>query len=497
MKDNEILRYYQEEKDLLNLAGGRNRTEDSNEYCEESDPQSVKRHIPDEYRRNDIPSYPDLCEVEVMRHFTRLSQKNYCVDLGLYPLGSCTMKYNPKINDRIASIPNLAQLHPYYPQEMSQGNLEILYQAQKLLCSITGLDAVSLAPSAGAQGEFTGMQMIMAYHRENKSDKDLVIIPDSAHGTNPASSALCGYKIVQVESNEQGILSPQAVEKVVSDKVAGLMVTCPNTLGVFEKNIKEISKIIHDRGGLVYCDGANLNAVIGLVDFKEMGVDVMHMNLHKTFSTPHGGGGPGSGPVAVSETLKDYLPVPLVVKEKDAFVLSYGVPNTIGRLKPFYGNFGIIVRALAYILSLGEKGIKKVREDAVLNANYVKHSLKEDYHLPYDTDCLHEVVFSDRNFKENGISAFDIAKRLMDYGFHAPTVYFPLIVKGALMIEPTETESKREIDRFIKAMKDISREIKENPDVLHSAPNNLGIKRLDEVHAAKNPILTWPLKKEG
>jgi glycine dehydrogenase subunit 2 len=356
---------------------------------------------------------------------------------------------------------------------------------------ITGMDAVTLAPSAGAQGEFVGMQMIMAYHRKKGSKRNVVIIPDSAHGTNPASSALCGYEVSQVKSDENGILSPGEVKKLLSENTAGLMVTIPNTLGIFERNISEISRMVHDAGGLVYCDGANLNAVVGLVDFKAMGVDAMHLNLHKTFSTPHGGGGPGSGPVAVSGPLKNFLPVPVVVKDKKGLRLSHDVADSIGRIKPFYGNFGVILRALAYILSLGEDGLKDVRENAVLNANYIRASLKDVYHLPYETDSFHEVVFSDKNFKERGIATLDIAKRLMDFGFHPPTVYFPLIVKGALMIEPTETESKEELDKFVEAMRTIAREIDENPDILHSAPNNLGIKRLDEVYAAKNPRLTW------
>lgn len=489
--EKEILRYYQHEKNLLEVSRKGKRSDDVSEYFEDVDPEAIKSYVPDDYRRESFKDYPDLSEVEVVRHFTRLSEKNYCVDLGLYPLGSCTMKYNPKINDKISSYQDFAHTHPYQPQELSQGNLEVLYLAQNLLCEITGMDAVTVVPSAGAQGEFVGMQMIMAYHRKNETNRDLVIIPDSAHGTNPASSALCGYNVVQVRSDENGMISPAALKEVMNERIAGLMVTCPNTLGIFEKDIAQLCKIVHEAGGLVYCDGANLNAVVGLVDFKEMGVDVMHMNLHKTFSTPHGGGGPGAGPVAVNDTLKDFLPVPVVSKEKDRYVLNYGISDTIGRIKPFHGNFGVIIRALAYILSLGEDGLKAVRENAVLNANYIKAKLKDSYHLPYSSDSLHEVVFSDRDLKEYKVSTLDIAKRLMDYGFHAPTVYFPLIVKGALMIEPTETESREELDRFIDVMKSIAIEAKENPDKLHNAPNNLGIRRLDEVHAAKNPKLTW------
>ncbi len=497
MKKNEVLRYYQEEKDLFEISRNKERTKDVGEFTCEINFDDVKRSIPNDYRRDEMGDYPELSEVEVVRHFTRISQKNYCVDTGLYPLGSCTMKYNPKINDRIASAADFASTHPYSPLDTIQGNMEALYITQKLLCTITGMDAVTLSPSAGAQGEFVGMQMIMAYHRKNESGKDIVIIPDSAHGTNPASSALCNYRVVTVKSDERGMLSPSKLKEVMSDKVAGLMVTCPNTLGIFEENISEISDIIHEAGGLVYCDGANLNAVLGLVDFREMGVDVMHMNLHKTFSTPHGGGGPGSGPVAIRDILSDFLPVPLIEKEKDGFIFKYDIPDSIGRLRPFYGNFGVIIRALTYILSLGEEGLKAVREGAVLNSNYIKAHLKGIYHLPYESKSLHEVVLSDKNFKDDRVSTLDIAKRLMDFGFHAPTVYFPLIVKGALMIEPTETESKAEIDRFIEAMKTIAKEIKENPDILHSAPNNLGIKRLDEVHAAKNPKLTWSDSKKS
>ena len=490
-KNKEVQRYYQEEKDLLELSHRKTREEDSSEFIDDVEYDSVKRHIPEDYRRKNIDNYPELSEVELVRHFTRLSNKNFCVDSGLYPLGSCTMKYNPKINDKVASMSDFANLHPYHNQELSQGALEVLYLTQQYLCRITGMDAITLQPSAGAQGEFVGMQMIMAYHRKNGSKRNLVIIPDSAHGTNPASSALCGFEVIELKSNERGMLAPEEVKKLMNDNIAGLMVTIPNTLGIFEENITEIARIVHDAGGLVYCDGANLNAIVGLVDFKSMGVDVMHINLHKTFATPHGGGGPGSGPVAVREILKEFLPAPVVAKDKKGYRLNYEIPNSIGRVKPFYGNFGIIIRALAYVLSLGEEGIKMVRENAVLNANYIKASLKDVYHLPYDAPSLHEAVFSDKNFKEQHISTLDIAKRLMDYGFHPPTIYFPLIVKGALMIEPTESESKNEIDKFIEAMRIIATEIQENPDILHSAPNNLGIKRLDEVHAAKNPVLTW------
>lgn len=488
----EILRYYQAEKDLLEMSRGER--DDRSEFFKEADPD-VKKNIPEDYRRNTLGDMPDLSETEVVRHFTRLSSRNFCVDTGLYPLGSCTMKYNPKINDMISSLNGFTSLHPYCPERLSQGALEVLYLTEQYLCRITGMDAATVMPSAGAQGEFVGMQMIMAYQKKAGSQKDLILIPDSAHGTNPASSALCGYRVEEVKSNERGILSVEEIKTHMNDKVAGIMVTNPNTLGIFEENIVDIARLIHDAGGLVYCDGANLNALVGLVDFKAMGVDAMHINLHKTFSTPHGGGGPGSGPVVVSERLKDFLPVPVIVKEKKGFALSYDVLSSIGRVKPFFGNFGIIVRALAYILSLGEEGLKRVREDAVLNANYIKAGLKDVYHLPYGTPSLHEVVFSEKFLKDKGIATLDVAKRLMDFGFHPPTVYFPLIVKGAIMIEPTETESKEDLDRFIEAMRTIAKEAQEDPEILHSAPNNLGIKRLDEVYAAKNPKLTWSKNK--
>jgi glycine dehydrogenase subunit 2 len=445
--------------------------------------------------REDIPGFPEVSEIEVVRHFTRLSQYNYCIDLGMYPLGSCTMKYNPKINEKIASLPGLAAVHPGAPPDLIQGNLAILSLLEELLAEITGMDDVSLQPSAGAQGELVGMMLIRAALEERGDPRRLVLIPDSAHGTNPSSAHICGYRVQEVKSNAAGMVDLEDLDRMMTEEVAAVMITNPNTLGVFEEDICRITKVVHDRGGMVYMDGANMNALVGICRPGDMGVDVIHLNLHKTFSTPHGGGGPGSGPVAVKRILEPYLPAPRIEKESSGYVLNHDRPKSIGRVRAFYGNFLVTVKALAYILSLGPHGLKEIAEIAVLNSNYIRKSLEEDYHLKYASPTLHECVFSDKFQKQYGVSNIDIAKRLIDYDVHPPTMSFPLIVPGALMIEPTETESKEDLDRFIDAMRAINREARENPDLLKSAPHSSHVRRLDETSAARNPILRWQTEK--
>jgi glycine dehydrogenase subunit 2 len=435
------------------------------------------------------PDFPDLSELDVIRHFTRLSQWNFGVDSGMYPLGSCTMKYNPKTNERQASLTGFAGAHPLLPASLSQGALQLLFDLEQYLGEVTGLPAVSLQPAAGSQGELTGMLIFHAYHESKGRPRSKVLIPDTAHGTNPASGALCGFKAVPVKSNEQGILSPGAVAELMDEDTTGIMVTNPNTLGLFEENIKEIAEVIHDRGGLVYGDGANMNAAMGIVNMADTGVDVLHLNLHKTFSTPHGGGGPGSGPVCVTRQLERFLPVPRVIKNKDGYELCEDYPESVGKVHAFYGNFGILLRAYCYARSMGPD-LKKVSQYAVLNACYIKESLKGIFHLPYDRPCMHECVFTDENQKEFKVTTLDIAKRLMDYGFHPPTIYFPLVVNGAIMIEPTESESRETLDQFIDAMKSIAKEAREHPELLHDAPQNPKVQRLDETLAARTPCLT-------
>jgi glycine dehydrogenase subunit 2 len=444
--------------------------------------------------RGAIDGFPEVSEAEVARHFTRLSQKNYCVDLGLYPLGSCTMKYNPKVNERLAGLPGIAGSHPAAPEELVQGNLEILKRLETFLCEIAGMDAFTLQPAAGAHGELTGMMIIRAALADRGDPRKYVLIPDSAHGTNPSSAHICGYAVKEIKSNEDGKIDLAGLEQEMTEEVAALMVTNPNTLGVFESDICRVAEIVHAKGGLVYMDGANMNALTGIVRPGDMGVDVMHINLHKTFSTPHGGGGPGSGPVGVKKALAAYLPAPVVVEKGGRFAFDENRPKSIGRVRSFHGNFSIIVRALCYILSLGPKGVREIAEYAVLNANYIRKRLDGAYHLKYTAASMHECVFSDQFQKEYGITNLDIAKRLIDYGVHPPTMSFPLIVHGALMIEPTETESKRDLDLFVEAMLTIAREAKENPDLLKSAPHVTYVRRLDEVAAAKTPILKWEKK---
>jgi len=433
---------------------------------------------------------PDLSEIDIVRHFTRLSQWNFSVDAGMYPLGSCTMKYSPKTNERQADLPGFAGAHPLLPPDLSQGALRIMFELQQYLAEITGLDAVTLQPAAGAQGELTGMLIMHAFHKMKGSQRSKIIVPDTAHGTNPASASLCGYRSVPVKSNEQGILSVDSVAEVMDKDTAGIMITNPNTLGFFEENTGEIAKIVHAKGGLVYCDGANMNAVMGIAHMGRIGIDVMHLNLHKTFSTPHGGGGPGSGPVCVRKELEPFLPFPRLVEEKGRYFLLEDCPESIGRVAAFHGNVGVMIKAYSYIRSMGPENLKKASQLAVLNANYIKESLKGYLHLPYDRPCMHECIFSDKDQKPAKVTTLDMAKRLMDYGFHPPTVYFPLVVHGAIMIEPTETESKDDIDQFVEAFKAIVNEAKQDPDSLYNAPNRCKVRRLDEVAAARRPCLT-------
>ncbi len=442
----------------------------------------------DEKLAGEGPDFPDLSELDVVRHFTRLSQWNFGVDSGMYPLGSCTMKYNPKTNERQASLPGFAGAHPLLPAKLSQGLLSLMYDLQGYLGEITGLPAVTLQPAAGSQGELTGMLIFSAYHRHKGKPRSKVLIPDTAHGTNPASATLCGFKAVAVNSGPDGVLLPESVEALMDDDTAGIMVTNPNTLGLFEDNIRRVADIVHRKGGLVYGDGANMNAVMGIVDIGDVGVDVLHLNLHKTFSTPHGGGGPGSGPVCVTRQLEPFLPVPRVVRDKDGYSLDEDYPLSVGKVHAFFGNVGILIRAYSYILSMGA-GLKQVSQYAVLNANYIKERLKDLYHLPYDRPCMHECVFTDKHQQEHHVATLDIAKRLMDYGFHPPTIYFPLVVSGAIMIEPTETESKETLDQFIDAMRQIAREAGNCPDCLHASPQLPKLQRLDEASAARHPCL--------
>jgi glycine dehydrogenase subunit 2 len=442
--------------------------------------------------RDEISAFPELGELEVLRHFTRLSQRNFAIESQFYPLGSCTMKYNPKLNERVARLAGFAQIHPLAPAERIQGALELLYELERMLAEISGMEHVSLQPSAGAQGELTGLMLIRAYLAEHGDPRKKIIVPDTAHGTNPASSTLCGYDVIQISSNAEGVIDPAAVAKVMNQDVAALMVTNPNTLGLFEKNIEDVAAVVHEKGGLMYLDGANLNALMGVAKPGDMGVDVLHMNLHKTFSTPHGGGGPGAGPVAVKERLRDYLPVPRIIKQPvGRFELLEACGKSIGRVRSFFGNFGVLVRAYAYIISLGGEGLVDASRMALLNANYVRRKLEDSYHIAYDQPCMHECIFTDRIQHKNGVSTLDIAKRLLDYGFHPPTIYFPLVVSGALMIEPTESETPETLDDFAEAMLSIAREAKENPELVKTAPHSTPVGRLDEARAARRPVLRW------
>jgi glycine dehydrogenase subunit 2 len=448
--------------------------------------------------RTEPAPLPEVSEIEIIRHFTRISTWNYGVDTGMYPLGSCTMKYNARVNEVAARREGLANAHPYQPEKLSQGALKIMQLLSECLIEITGMDAITLQPAAGAHGELTGILMIRAYLEQQGNPRKKILIPDSAHGTNPATAAIAGYAVENLKSNDKGMNDLAALEAQVTDDVAALMLTNPSTIGVYESDLHKIAEILHRKGALLYMDGANMNALVGKTQPGYNGVDVMHLNLHKTFSTPHGGGGPGSGPVAVKKILEPFLPIPTIVTKDDKTLgFDYDRPQAIGRVRAFYGNFGMHVRALAYILANGPDGLRQTTEDAVLNANYIRKKLEGTYELPYKTASLHEVVFNDRIQQKKGVRTGDIAKRLIDYGFHSYTVSFPLIVPGALMIEPTESESLEELDLFIDAMKSIAEESEENPDLVINAPHTTRLSRLDEVRAARQPILRWKPKAQS
>ena len=460
---------------------------------------------------------PQLSEPEVIRHFTHLSQDNYSIDSGFYPLGSCTMKYNPKINEDVARMSGFARLHPSTPDKYAQGALEVLYNMQEVLSEIAGMDATSLQPAAGAHGELLGLMLIRAYHQDRGDAKrDTILVPESAHGTNPASAARCGYKTVSIKANDRGRTDIASLKAVLNDRVAGLMLTNPNTVGLFEDDIAEICDLIHAAGGLVYCDGANMNALVGRARPGDMGFDVMHFNLHKTFSSPHGGGGPGSGPVSVKAILEPYLPTPMVVKDVSpdsspsrfgrggeervsnfvngvgSYRLNYNIPKTVGPIHGYYGQFMCILRSYVYIMYYGRERLRDVADNAVLNANYIKASLQNDFDVAYNDICMHECIFTaKRQQREYGVKALEIAKRIMDFGYHPPTIYFPLIVPEAMMIEPTETESLETLDTFIAAMKQIARDCEENPEIVRSAPHYTSVRKLDEATAARQPCLCW------
>jgi glycine dehydrogenase subunit 2 len=458
--------------------------------------------IPPSFLRREPAALPEISEADAVRHFVRLSSLNHHVDKGFYPLGSCTMKYNPKVNEDLARLPGFTGLHPRQDPSYAQGALRLMKELGDALCAISGLDAVTLQPVAGAHGELCALMMIRAYHAKQGNPRQKVLIPDSAHGTNPASTTIAGYQTVVIKSNSQGLVDPEDLKAHLDQEVAAVMLTNPNTLGLFERNILQITRMVHDIGGLVFMDGANLNALMGLAKPGHMGVDAMHFNLHKTFSTPHGGGGPGGGGVAVAKSLEPFLPVPVVKAEgqgdastplgtQQKYYLDYERPDSIGKVHSFFGNFGVMIKAYAYIQMLGGKGLAEATKHAIVGANYIMRSLQDDYDLPYKAHCKHECVLSGLRFREKGVKTLDIAKRLLDYGFHAPTIYFPLIVPEAIMIEPTETESRQTLDEFIGAMKKIAKEIEETPELVKSAPNNTPIGRLDDVKAAKEPRLRW------
>jgi glycine dehydrogenase subunit 2 len=452
---------------------------------------AIEKMIDRSLLREDV-DLPEVAEVDLIRHYTQLSKRNFGVDVGFYPLGSCTMKYNPKINEDIARLPGLTSLHPYAPVEFSQGSLKLMYELRQYLSEIFGMADFALQPAAGAHGELTGVMIIKKSFEKKGEKRSQILIPDAAHGTNPASGALCGYQVVTVRSNGEGGVDIDHLRELMTEDVAGLMLTNPNTLGLFERNIEQVAEIVHSRGGFLYCDGANANAFLGITKPGDLGIDVIQLNLHKTFSTPHGCGGPGSGPVGVGKNLTPYLPIPHVVKKGNGYDWDYNHPDSIGRVRAFYGNFNVMVKAYTYIRSLGSEGLKRVSEIAVLNANYIKEKLKPYYDLPYDRVCMHECVFSGRRqVKESGVHTSDIAKRLLDYGYHPPTIYFPLIVPEAIMIEPNETESKETLDAFCDTMIAIALEAKENPDLVKSAPLTTPVRRLDDVKAAREPDVCW------
>ncbi|WP_409229026.1 aminomethyl-transferring glycine dehydrogenase subunit GcvPB [Gudongella sp. SC589] len=448
---------------------------------------AVDSLIPGEFLNDSELDLPELYEVDIIRHYTNLSNKNYGLDTGFYPLGSCTMKYNPKINEDTARYDGFANLHPLQPADCIQGSLQLLHELELSLSEIAGMDRTTLQPAAGAHGELTGVMIIKAYHeKRGEAHRNKIIVPDSAHGTNPATAGMAGYKIVEIKSTKDGLVDLDALRAAVGDDTAGLMLTNPNTLGIFDKGIKEIAEIVHEAGGLLYYDGANANAILGYARPGDMGFDVVHFNLHKTFSTPHGGGGPGAGPVGVKKELVPFLPVPMVEKKDDKYFLDYDYPDSIGKVKDFYGHFGILVRAYTYILTMGSDGLKKASEMAVLNANYLCSQLKDYYHLPIDTIYKHEFVLGGLKDTLSEVTTLDIAKRLLDLGYHPPTIYFPLIINEALMIEPTETESKETLDEFIQAMIQIAKEAESDPAILKSAPNRTKVRRPNEVKAARD-----------
>lgn len=462
--------------------------------------QPVADLLPGVELRDDLP-LPELAEPEVVRHFTRISSLNYHVDKGFYPLGSCTMKYNPKINDQAVNMPGFARVHPYQPEETAQGAIEVLYNMQTNLAAILGMDAVSLQPAAGAHGELLGLMLIRAYHEHNgQKQRTKVLVPTAAHGTNPASAARCGYTTVPIKTDHRGLVDMDDLKaqlEKTGDEVAGLMLTNPNTVGLFEEDIVEINRLVHEAGGLVYCDGANMNALVGTVRPGDMGFDVMHVNLHKTFSVPHGGGGPGSGPVGVKKILEPFLPVPQAIKKEDGtFSLDSDRPLSIGKVGPYAGAYLAVVRSYAYIRHYGRERLKEISENAVLNANYLRVTLGKTFPIAYDRTCMHEAVFTLKDLKKFGVKALDVAKRIIDYGYHPPTMYFPLIVPECLMIEPTETESKETLDSFITALEAIAKEAETNPEVILSAPHTAPVRRLDEASAARNLDLSWQPKAE-
>lgn len=458
---------------------------------------SLDEVIPPELRRtDDLDGVPEVSEVDIVRHFTRMSTWNYSIDLGMYPLGSCTMKYNSRLNEKVARIKGFTDLHPLAPEEGAQGALELIYRLQEDLAEITGLPGVSLQPAAGAHGEMTGVMMIRAFldKRDGEASKNrrVMLVPDSAHGTNPASAKMAGFTVKTIRSTDEGLTDMEHLRELCDEgDIAGLMLTNPSTVGIFEKNIREICETIHEAGGLVYMDGANMNALVGVARPGDMGVDVIHLNLHKTFSTPHGGGGPGSGPCCCTAELEPFLPVPRIVRKDGKFRLDFDRPASIGRVKAFYGNFGMMVRALAYIQTHGNSGLREATETAVLNARYLSHFLQDDYDKPFPSDPMHEVIFSHKNQSRKGVHTLDIAKRLIDYGFHPMTIYFPLIVDGAMLIEPTESVGRADLDAFIEAMRSIAREALEDPDLVVGAPHSTRIGRLDEATAARKPVLRW------
>jgi glycine dehydrogenase subunit 2 len=453
------------------------------------DPKAV---LGAEHVRDEIEGFPEVSEVEAIRHFTRISTWNYAIDLGMYPLGSCTMKYNPRVNEHVARTEGLAWSHPYQPESLSQGCMEVMWALENALAEITGMDAVTLQPAAGAHGEMTGILMMRALLASRGNPRKKILIPDSAHGTNPATATMAGYSVENIRSNAQGFVDLEALERSMTEDVAGLMITNPSTIGVFEENIVKVTGIVHAKGGLVYMDGANMNALVGVTRPGDFGADVMHLNLHKTFSTPHGGGGPGAGPVAVKKHLEPFLPLPRLKRTSDqTLTWDYDRPDSVGRVRAFYGNFGVLVRALAYILAHGCDGLRRATVDAVLNANYIRKKLEPHFELPYKAPSMHECVFSDARQAKKGVRTGDIAKRLIDYGFHPYTVSFPMIVAGALMIEPTETESKQELDLFIDALISIAQEVEQDPQIVLKAPHLTRTPRVDEVGAARRPVVRW------